>query len=409
MGSPVEIENKPEKSMPVLQLKKNEERRLRAGHLWVFSNEVDTKASPLNGFKPGQLVEIVNSRGKSLGNGYVNPKSLICARLISRNPRRSLSMSLLIDRLKLALSLRERIYQKPFYRLVYGESDGLPGLIVDRYEDILVVQISTAGMECMKLDIVTALEKVIAPSAIVLRNDSAIRELEGLDRYVETVFGEVPDKIQLEENGCQFEVSLTGGQKTGWFYDHRENRSKLGKYVKGKRVLDVFSYVGGWGIQAAVAGASEVLCVDSSQAALEQLEKNAMLNQVVGTVSTQQGDSFDVLKDLRNAQEKFDVVVLDPPAFIKRRKDAKKGLEAYRRLNDLAMKVLEKDGILVSASCSYHLQRNDLQNLLLKITRSQSMGLSILEQGYQGPDHPMHPAIPETVYLKAIFARVLSA
>ena len=202
MGEPVEVENKVEESRPVLQLKKNEERRIRAGHLWVFSNEVDTKVSPLIDFKPGQLVEIVNYRGKSLGNGYVNPGSLICARLISRNPKRSLSMSLLLDRLKIALSLRERIYPQPYYRLIYGESDGLPGLVVDRYENILVVQISTAGMECMKLDIVTALEKVIAPSAILLRNDSPIRELEGLSCYVETIFGDVPDKIQLEENGC---------------------------------------------------------------------------------------------------------------------------------------------------------------------------------------------------------------
>ncbi|MCK5092403.1 MAG: class I SAM-dependent rRNA methyltransferase, partial [Gammaproteobacteria bacterium] len=238
---------------------------------------------------------------------------------------------------------------------------------------------------------------------------NSIREMEGLDTYVETIFGEVPEKVQLEENGCPFEVSLKGGQKTGWFYDHRENRARLGKYVKDRRVLDMFSYVGGWGIQAAVAGASQVVCVDSSQMALEQLSKNSALNHVEDRVSTMQGDAFDVLKNLRDTQEKFDVVVLDPPAFIKRRKDAKKGLEAYRRLNELAMKVLAKDGILVSASCSYHLQREDLQNLLLKTSRSMGNSLSILEQGYQGPDHPMHPAIPETAYLKAIFSRILSA
>ena len=395
--------------MPSLRLKKNEDRRLRAGHLWVFSNEVNVKETPLSSFEPGQIIEIHDSRGKSLGTGYVNPGSLICARLVNRNPNRPLSVSLLVERLKQALSIREQIYLKPYYRLVYGEADGLPGLVVDRYADILVMQITTAGMERMKLDIVTALEKVVGPSAILLRNDNSIREMEGLDTYVETIFGTVPEKVQLEENGCSFEVSLEGGQKTGWFYDHRENRARLGKYVKNRRMLDVFSYVGGWGIQAAVAGARQVVCVDSSQAALEQLSKNAALNHVEDKVSAMQGDAFDVLKKLRDTQEKFDVVVLDPPAFIKRRKDAKKGLEAYRRLNELAMKVLEKDGILVSASCSYHLQREDLRNLLLKTSRSMSNSLSILEQGYQGPDHPMHPAIPETVYLKAIFARILSS
>jgi len=227
-----------------LQLKKREERRLRAGHVWIFSNEIDTKATPLNNYEPGQLIEIIASNGKSLGTGYVNPHSLICARLVSRDPRHPLNSSLFVHRVKIALSLRERLYEKPYYRLIFGESDGLPGLVVDRYADILVVQITTAGMEHWREEIVAALSKVLKPSSILLRNDNSIRSMEGLASYVETALGVVPESVLLEENGVQFNAPILSGQKTGWFYDHRENRARLARYVQGKRVLDVFSYLG---------------------------------------------------------------------------------------------------------------------------------------------------------------------
>ena len=390
-----------------MRLKKNEDRRIRAGHVWIFSNEIDVATTPLDTLEPGQLVEFQDSNGKSLGNGYANPRSLICGRLVSRNPDYILSKSLLVHRLKVALSLRQRLFAQPCYRLVYSEGDGLPGLIVDRYGDTLVVQINTAGMERLQDQILLALQEVVRPARIVMRNDSGGRALEGLDSYVETVLGDAVERVSLEENGVRFEAPILTGQKTGWFYDHRLNRARMQHYVKDKRVLDVFSYIGGWGIQAAVAGASEVLCVDSSDAALELLMHNAALNQVAARVSTRAGEAFEVLKDLRAQRERFDVVILDPPAFIKRKKDFNAGQAAYHRLNQAAMQVLAKDGILISASCSYHLGRENLKQVLLQTSRHLDRSLLILEQGHQGPDHPLLPAVAETEYLKSFICRVL--
>lgn len=392
-----------------LKLKRDEERRLRAGHLWVYSNEVDTDATPLSGFEPGQPVEILAHNGRVLGTGYVNPRSLICARLLSRDPQHPVSRSLLVHRLKVALALRESIYDKPYYRLAFGDSDFLPGLTVDRYGDVLVAQLTTAGMERMKAEVVAALEKVVKPRAILLRNDSPIRAMEGLENYVEPALGAVPEAVELEENGVRFRAPLLSGQKTGWFYDHRENRARLMRYVRGRRVLNLFSYLGGWGVQAVVAGASEVVCVDASAGALERLVENAALNGVAERVTVRAGDAFDVLRSLREAREKFDVVILDPPAFIKRKKDMAQGVQAYRRLNQMAMQVLAPDGLLVSASSSFHLPRETLLQAMLQASRHLDRGMQVLEQGHQAPDHPVHPAIPETAYLKAFVARVLPA
>jgi 23S rRNA (cytosine1962-C5)-methyltransferase len=389
-----------------LILKKNEERRLRSGHLWVYSNEVDTQRTPLNDFEPGQPVAIQASNGKAMGSGYVNPHSLICARLVSRSGH-ELDRSLLVHRLNIALSLRQRLFDKPFYRLVYGESDGLPGLIVDRFGDLLVVQINTAGMERVRDELLSALEKVIRPSAILLRNDTASREQEGLAKQKEVALGEVPEWVAIEENGVRFEVPVMSGQKTGWFFDHRLNRARANCYVKGARVLDLFSYIGGWGIQAAASGATGVVCVDASASALDGVERNAGINGVGNKVATLQGDAFEALRMLRAEREQFDVVIADPPAFIKRKKDANKGLEAYRRLNQQAMQLLGRDGIIVSASCSHHLQEERLKDLLLQSSRHVDRTLQILERGHQGPDHPVHPAIPETEYIKCYIGRAV--
>ncbi len=389
-----------------LYLKKSEERRLRAGHLWIYSNEIDTKIFPLKNFTPGELVTLCSSSGRSLGTGYINPNVLLCARLLTEKPDTDVNTAFFEHRIKQALALRQRFFDKPYYRLVYGESDGLPGLIVDRFGDTLIVQISTAGMEALRSIIIDALRATIQPAHILLRADSSFRELEGLDKYTEVVHGAPPSLVELEENGVKFLAPIFEGQKTGWFYDHRVNRANLRPIVAGKRVLDVFSYIGGWGVQAACFGANEVICVDSSATALELVKKNAALNQVENKVKTLAQDAFDALNHLVNAGEKFDIVILDPPAFIKRRKDTESGKQAYHRINALAMQLLSTHGILISASCSMHLAYSELIDIIRTSARHHQRHAHIVMQGHQAPDHPVHPAIAETDYLKSLMVMV---
>ncbi|MGM8226119.1 class I SAM-dependent rRNA methyltransferase [Cellvibrio sp. ARAG 10.3] len=393
-------------SLPVLILKSQADRRLKLGHLWIYSNEVDVERSPLKTFEAGAQALVTSHSGKPLGIAVMNPNALICGRLVSRSEKYPLNKSLLVHRINQSLALRERTFDQPYYRLIFGDADLLPGLVVDRFGDYLVVQIASAGMEKVKDEIVEALVQTLKPRGILLSNDHSARALEALSEYVEVAYGEVPEQVELVENHTRFLAPVHGGQKTGWFYDHRINRAQLQAYVKGKRVLDVFSYIGGWGIQAAQSGAREVVCVDASEAALDGVERNAELNGVSERVSTIQGKAIEVMKHLIAQDEHFDVVVLDPPAFIKRRKDQKSGEAAYRHVNELGMRLLGRDGLLVSASCSMHLHRDTLLDIVRGAGRHLDRHVQIIGQGGQGPDHPVHPAIPETDYLKAIFARV---
>jgi 23S rRNA (cytosine1962-C5)-methyltransferase len=394
--------------LAILRLKKDEDRRIRAGHLWVFSNEIDVRETPLVELEPGQPVEVQDFRGSFLGTGYANPRSLITARLLSRKREEALGPEILTNRLARALSLREHLYPtEPYYRMCFGEGDGLPGLVVDRYGDVLVVQATTAGIERVIDDVVAALVELVSPEGILLRADSPARELEGIERYVRTAYGDVPETTEIVENGSRFRVPLQKGQKTGWFYDHRSNRARLAHYATRRRVLDVFSYAGGWGVQAAVSGAAEAVFVDSSTAALQLVEVNAELNGISARVDTIEGDAFEVLDSLRQNGNHFDVIVLDPPAFIKRRKDLKQGEQAYRKLNRSALELLTEGGILASASCSFHLSREMLLRSILWAAERTGREIQVVEEGHQAPDHPFHPAIPETNYLKAFFVRVL--
>jgi 23S rRNA (cytosine1962-C5)-methyltransferase len=389
--------------LPVLRLKRNEDRRLHAGHLWIFSNEVDTGQSPLVKFKAGELVRVLAHNDRALGLAYVNPQSLIAARMLEtwKIP----DVAWLAARIRVALALRERLYPKPYYRLVYGESDGLPGLVIDRYGSACVVQIGTAGMEQLKPKIQEALSQLLRCEAVLFKNDGSAREMEGLPSYVETAKGNFDKPAVVIEDELEFQAPLAEGQKTGWFFDQAANRRALSKYVrKGARVLDVFSYVGAWGVRAAHHGAREVTCVDSSAAALELAAANAERNGL--KVVTRKGDAFDALEDLAKQGARFDIVVIDPPAFAKRKKDLPKALAAYKRLNQLALQVIADDGILVSCSCSFHVSAEELQDAIAKAARGAEKHLQILEMGGQAPDHPVHPAIPETRYLKAYFCRV---
>ncbi len=396
--------------LPALYLKRGEDTRLRAGHLWVFSNEVDVQRSPLSGFEPGQVCAIVDSRDKAIGVGYVNPNSLICARLVSRGLEHMLDRSLLVHRLNVALALRERLFDEPWYRLVFGESDGLPGLTIDRFGDVLVAQTTTAGMERLKDEITAAIVKVLKPRQLWWKNDAASRSMENLPEYADLGHGDPLDgPLIVREAGLEFECDPVGGQKTGWFYDQRGNRDHLAGLVKGKRVLDMFSYLGGWGLRAAAFGASEVVCVDSSQPAVDAITRNAQRNGLADRVSAVRADAFDHLKALREQRERFDVVILDPPAFVKRKKDLAEGRVAYRRLNELGMQVLNRDGILITCSCSHHMPRAQLLDGVQQGARHLDRQAQLLWHLQQGPDHPIHPAIPETEYLKGFILRILPA
>lgn len=392
-------------SLLSLRLKKGADRRLRAGHLWVYSNEVDISATPLKAMPAGSEVVVEDAGGKFVGMAVVNPASLICGRIYSHETHRELDQALLAERLRQALQLRDRCFAKPYYRAIFGDSDLLPGLVVDRFGDYLSAQLTTAAMDQRRDEVIAALDEVFSPKGIVFRNQGPFRQMEGLTEAVEVAAGEVPDLVELEENGARFLAPVMTGQKTGWFYDHRVNRKQLQELSKDKTVLDVYSYVGGWGVQAAVAGAKTVTCVDVSGDALDLAQKNAELNNYRGQFSCLQGKANDMMKSLIEAGQTFDLVVLDPPAFIKRKKDQRQGEKAYHQANQLALRLLAPGGILVSASCSMHLPQQTLMDVVKTAAAHRHRQLQVFSIGGQGPDHPVHPAIPETNYLKAIFAR----
>lgn len=390
-----------------LFLRRGADRRLRGGHLWIYSNEVDTARNPLGKFTAGDLVVVRDASGGLLGSAYMEPQALICGRVYAPGEALDLDRHLIERRLSTALSGRQMAFDKPFYRLVYGDSDTLPGVVIDRFGDYLVVQCNNAGIERYREQLVAALVEVLQPAGILMRGDSRLRREQGLSANAEVVHGEVPPQVELEENGVRFMAPVFEGQKTGWFYDHRMSRARLATWVAGRSVLDVYSYTGGWGVQAAAFGAREVTCLDSSAQALEGVQANAGRNDLQDRVATLRGSAPETMSSLQQQGRSFDVVILDPPAFVQRRKDLKKGITAYRRINELGLKLLHPGGLLVSASCSMHLSRADLMAAMQQAAVRADCQLRVVEQGAQGPDHPIHPAIPETEYLKAVFARKL--
>jgi 23S rRNA (cytosine1962-C5)-methyltransferase len=278
--------------------------------------------------------------------------------------------------------------------------------VIDRLGDVLVLQASTLGAERLQEPVMEVLDKLLSPRAMVLKNTSSLRQFEKLENYVRVVGMPLDGPVPIEENGARFLVDPVGGQKTGWFFDHRQNRAVVAQLSKCQRVLDLFSYTGGWGVQAALGGAESVDCVDSSESALALAAENARLNGVADRMGFIRQDVFEFLKQLKHKRQRYDLIVADPPALIKRKKDLKAGVEAYHRLNQAAMQVLNPGGVLVSASCSFNLPRSTLHDILRTSSRHLDRHLVILGQGGQGPDHPVHPAIPETEYLKTFFCHL---
>jgi 23S rRNA (cytosine1962-C5)-methyltransferase len=331
-----------------------------------------------------------------------SPHPLISARLLARDPATHIDAAFFADRLRRALALRERLLDRPFYRLVWSEADRLPGLVVDRYGEVCALQVNTAGMERLTQVILKALDEVVRPAVVVLRNDSVGRTLEGLPMEVRTVKGALDGPIEVEENGLAFLCDAAGGQKTGWFYDHRENRARIAKLAVGGRMLDVYSYLGGFGVLAAARGAREVVCLDRSEPALALAEATAARHGLAERCRFERAEAFTGLARLASANERFDVVVADPPAFVKSKKDLAVGLKGYRKLIRHAAALVAPGGFLFTASCSHHVDLASFAEVVRGALRDVRRDGRILAQTAAGPDHPLHPYLPESAYLKGM-------
>ncbi|WP_306533426.1 class I SAM-dependent rRNA methyltransferase [Geobacter sp.] len=383
-----------------ITLNRGEDRRIKGGHPWVFSNEI----RELRGERiPGVSAEVYDIGGGFLGTGYYNPHSLIAVRLLSREREEIDSPAFFRKRIGGALELRNRIYPElATFRVVHGEGDFLPGLVVDKYGDLLSVQILTAGMEARRGAIVEALVELFSPRGIIARNDVAVRTLEGLVESVEVLYGEIPEMVEVEEHGLRFRVDLAGGQKTGHFLDQKENHLMLKGMAAGKRVLDCFSYSGSWGVHAAAFGAAEVTCLDISERAAALARENAALNGLEGVVRVEACDAFDRLRSLKHEGRCFDVVVLDPPAFVKSKKALKEAEKGYLTINRRGLELLSEGGYLITCSCSYHMGREPFRDLLTQAARLAGRQVRVVEARSQAPDHPVLLAVPETEYLKCL-------
>jgi 23S rRNA (cytosine1962-C5)-methyltransferase len=388
-----------------LVLRSGHERRVRQGHPWVFSNEI----ARIDGQPdPGDALRICTTSGQILGTAYYNPHSLIAARLLSREDEEIDGVDFFRHKLQQALAYRQAVYgDLNAMRVVYGEADGLPGLVVDRYDQVLVIQLLTLGMERRREAILQALQQLFEPKAVVARNDVAVRDLEGLPQQVEVVSGKLPEPLLITEHGLRFEVDVLQGQKTGHFLDQKENHQALQGRVEGRRVLDLFSYSGSWSIHAARYGAAEVLGIDISSRAVELAQANARHNFQEQICSFRQSDVFEELKNLKARGERFGTIILDPPAFVKSKKRLQQALRGYLTVNRRAMELLEPGGYLFTCSCSYHMQREAFLDTVRQAARKAGRELRLIEMRGQAYDHPVLLSCPETDYLKCLVLQVL--
>ncbi|RDD63217.1 class I SAM-dependent rRNA methyltransferase [Ferruginivarius sediminum] len=386
---------------PVVRLKPGgRKKRPQRGSPWIFANEVAMNAAA-KALPPGEIVRLETDAGEALGAYVFNKHPLICARRLSHDPAARIDEAFLAERLRRAAAVRDRLIGAPYYRLVHAEADGLPGTIVDRFDDVLVLQVNTAGMDRLLPQLTAALEATLAPRAIVLRNDSAARELEGLSSDVRMLKGQLDGPLELVENGTRFLADPREGQKTGWFYDQRDNRAFAARLAQGARVLDGYCYTGGFAVQAALGGAAEVVAIDRSQPALDLAAQSAKLNGVEERCCFVKADVFGELQRRRDAGEAFDTVIVDPPAFVKSKKDYWQGLKGYRKLTRLAAALVARGGYLVACSCSHHVTPDDFGEQVRRGLSEVGRDGRILRFAGAGPDHPVHPSLPETGYLKA--------
>ncbi len=395
-------------SMNTLRLKKKEDRRIRRGHPWAFSNEFEEIPK---GLVPGEIVRVVDYAGRIVGEGYANPHTLIAVRLLTRGEE-PFTTGLLKKRIRDAKALRERFYParsgpcrsrsagRNSWRAVYSESDFLPGLVVDKYEDWLSVQILTQGMERLFPDVLGALKEIYNPAGIVLRNDSKLRALEGLQTEKKVVYGEYAGPVEINLCGLRMMADLLEGQKTGFFLDQADNYSMLENISGGAEVIDLFCHTGAWGISALLAGAKGAVFVDSSESALAMARENAETNGFRSNTEFIREDALKALKRFADEGRRFDVVVADPPAFIKSRQKMAEGLQGYRDLNARCLRVVRPGGFLITCSCSHHLSRENFLETLRAGAATTGKPARIIEMRSQSKDHPVLLAAPETEYLK---------
>ena len=379
---------------PRVAFRKGDHKRLKGGHPWAFSNEIAMEPA-IKALPAGSVVTLTDAGGELLGTAHFNSHTLIAARLLTTAPDAAIDAGFIAERLKSAMALRDRLFGKPFYRLVHAEADGLPGLIIDRFGDVFAVQPNTAGMDGLMNEIATAIESVAKSKAIVLKGDSAARGLEGLKEDVRPYTGILDGPVAVEENGVTYYADLLAGQKTGWFFDQRDNRAFMASLSKGARVLDLFTHTGGFALAAAHAGAQSVTGVDGSATAL------ALAGKAGGIATFQRSDVFDFLEAAAGKQT-WDVVIADPPAFVKSRKDLKAGLQGYRKLARLCAKVTAPGGLLFVASCSHNAPVDEFTAAVARGVDDAGRGCKILRSSGAAADHPVHPALPESAYLKAV-------
>ena len=385
---------------PLLRLKPGHDRRLKAGHPWAYSNEIATTPEHRT-WPAGAPVRIEGDGGWRYGTFMFNPHSLIAARLLDRDPDTAIDAAWVRRRIAEAIAFRARVAPGTQHRLVHAEADRLPGLVVDRFGDVAVVQANTAGMDRLLPEVVAALLDLLPLRAIVARNDSAARLQEGLPQEVALLHG-TDAAAEAEEGGVRFPVNPLWGQKTGFFFDQRPNRDQVASLAAGARVLDVFCYTGAFGLRAAAAGAASVLLLDSSQPALDIALQAAKANRLDDRVSARCGDAFDTMAALAAEGERFDVVVCDPPAFAKSRKDQDAGLRAYHRMTRLAVPLVQHGGFLFVASCSHHAPLDLFATQVSSAVLRAKRDARIVHTGAAGPDHPVHPGLPESAYLKSL-------
>jgi 23S rRNA (cytosine1962-C5)-methyltransferase len=386
---------------PSIHLLPGQDRRPRAGHPWIYSNELRMDAAA-KALPPGAPVCLFSSEGRPLALALFNPHSLIAARVLTRNKDATIDAAFVERRLARALRLRERLFERPYYRLVHAEADGLPGLVIDRFGEVAVSQLNSAGIASLEPLIVDALDRLLAPRTIVLRNDSPVRELEGLTQEVRIVKGALDAPVELVENDVSFLIDPLEGQKTGWYYDQRENRAFVARLARDQTVLDLYSYSAGFGLQAAAAGAQSVLALDRSQLGLDLAMASAERNGLAARLETAREDAFAAFERLAADKRRFGIVVADPPAFVRSKKELKPGLRGYRKLARACAPLVAEEGILAISCCSHNVPEDAFADEVRRGLRDAGRGGRLLRRAGAGPDHPSHPALPESAYLKCL-------